>query len=84
LCETVAVPITVPPLEQFDGAVRWGPNVIKLIAPVGFAPEESAAGSREGVIELSAVAVAGALTDSVGLEGAALSKIPCVLPETSR
>lgn len=77
--ETLALPTTVPPALHEEGGESSGPNTVKVMVPVGLAPEESIAVTEEGSIAVPGLPLVGALTERVGLAGAATSSRPWVL-----
>ena len=74
--DTVAEPTFVPPDVHDAGGEGCGPNTLKVTVPIGADPAASVAETEEAEIGLPAVALAGALAESVGLTGAALTSRP--------
>ena len=74
--DTVAEPTFVPPDVHEPGGEGRGPNTLKVTVPIGADPAASMADTEEGEIGLPAVALAGALAESVGLTGTALRSRP--------
>lgn len=74
--DTLAEPTIVPPDVHEPGGEDCGPNTLNATVPIGAAPPANVAETKEAETRLPAVALAGALADSVGLRGAAVKSRP--------